>query len=80
MGLGRFTGLARASYPVSCVGCSTSGCSARAVVGVAESCIEVYRAPAGDGYQEFQRYVAGEHFAPQALPDLVIEVGALLGA
>ena len=38
------------------------------------------RAPAGDGYQEFRRYVAGEHFAPQALPDLVIEVGALLGA
>ena len=50
------------------------------ILNIPESCIEVYRTPAGDGYQEFRRYVAGEHFAPQALPDLVIEVGALLGA
>lgn len=50
------------------------------IVNIPETCIEVYRIPAGDSYQEFRRYVTGEYLAPQALPDLVIEVGALLGA
>jgi Uma2 family endonuclease len=50
------------------------------ILNIPESCIEVYRTPAGDGYQDFRRWVAGECVAPEVLPDLVIEVGALLGA
>jgi len=50
------------------------------ILNIPESCIEVYRTPAGDGYQDFRRYIAGERVAPNAFPDLVIEVGTLLGA
>jgi Uma2 family endonuclease len=50
------------------------------IVNLQEGCIEVYRTPAEEGYQEFRRYVVGERVVPNALPDLVIEVGALLGA
>jgi Uma2 family endonuclease len=49
------------------------------IVSLKEGCIEVYRVPADGGYQDFRQYVAGESVAPQAFPDLVIEVGALLG-
>ena len=49
------------------------------IVNLQEGCIEAYRAPAEGGYQEFQRLGAGERIFPQALPDLVIEVGAPLG-
>jgi Uma2 family endonuclease len=49
------------------------------IVNLPESCIEAYHTPDEEGYQEFRRYVAGERISPQALPDLVIEVGSLLG-
>ncbi|MEA2503540.1 MAG: hypothetical protein QOG36_583 [Actinomycetota bacterium] len=49
------------------------------IVNLQEGCIEASHTPDKEGYQEFRRYVAGERISPQALPDLVIEVGALLG-
>jgi Uma2 family endonuclease len=50
------------------------------IVNLQEGCIEVYLNPAKGGYQDFQRVVAGERISSRALPDLVIEVGVLLGA
>jgi Uma2 family endonuclease len=50
------------------------------IVNLQEACIEAYHTPYKEGYREFRRYVAGERISPQALPDLVIEVGALLVA
>lgn len=50
------------------------------IVNLQEGCIEVYLNPAKGGVQDFQRVVAGERISSRALPDLVIEVGVLLGA
>ncbi len=50
------------------------------IINIPEGCFEVYRTPDGSGYQEFRRYVPGEQVAPQAFPDLIIEVATLLGS
>lgn len=50
------------------------------IVNLKERCIEVYSAPADGRYQDFCQYGVGESVAPKTFPDLVIEVGALLGA
>ena len=40
----------------------------------------LHLAPADGEYQDFRHYGVGESVEPKAFPDLVIEVGTLLGA
>ncbi|MSQ12693.1 MAG: Uma2 family endonuclease [Dehalococcoidia bacterium] len=42
--------------------------------------IDVYRSPLPTGYQQVQRFHRGQRFAPQALPDLEINVQDILGS
>lgn len=49
------------------------------IVNLPERCLEVYRVPVEEGYQEFQRFVAGDSVAPGAFPDFTLEAATLLG-
>lgn len=40
--------------------------------------LEVYRGPSANGYDSMQRLKPGDRVAPQAFPDLILEVAALL--
>ena len=41
--------------------------------------VEVYRAPAADGYQQVVRFERGQRLTPEAFPDLMVTVEDLLG-
>lgn len=44
------------------------------LVDLVKRCIEVYRDPARDGYKTVQRLHRGDRIAPQAFPDVEVEV------
>ena len=49
------------------------------LVNVNEYCLEVYREPTADGYQNVQRLEEGQTVTVQAFPDIVFTVDELLG-
>ena len=49
------------------------------LVDLGGECIEVYRNPGSQGYQEVRRVQRGERLAPHALPDLDLAVADVLG-
>lgn len=49
------------------------------VVDLAEEWIDVYREPSPEGYRLVRRLGRGERLSPQALADLELEVGEVLG-
>lgn len=49
------------------------------LVNLAEERIEVYQKPRSQGYEGVQHLGRGQHVAPQALPDLELAVGDVLG-
>ena len=48
------------------------------ILALPEACLEVYRDPAGDGYQSVTNRAAGDKVAPLARPDAEIAVDDLL--
>ncbi|MDR7554009.1 MAG: Uma2 family endonuclease [Armatimonadota bacterium] len=48
------------------------------IVDLQAHAVEQYRAPAPDGYREVTRHRPGDRLAPEALPDLVVSVEAVL--
>lgn len=46
---------------------------------LSEDAIDVYRSPSPTGYQHVRRFRRGQRLAPQALPDLEIDVQDILG-
>lgn len=46
---------------------------------VAQSTVEVYRQPGAGGYGQITRLGRGDRLSPAAFPDLVLDVGSLLG-
>lgn len=49
------------------------------LVDLAGECIESYRKPSPKGYGEVRRMWRGEHFSPQAFPDVKLAVDDVLG-
>jgi Uma2 family endonuclease len=49
------------------------------LVDINEQCIEVYREPSPNGYQNIQRFVRGENLSILAFPEIIISVDEVLG-
>jgi Uma2 family endonuclease len=49
------------------------------LVDINEQCVEVYRNPSADGYQNIQKYQRGQTLSIQALPQVEITVNEVLG-
>jgi len=49
------------------------------LVDLAAECIEVYRRPSPDGYEDVRRRCRGERLSPQAFPDVELAVDEVLG-
>lgn len=49
------------------------------LVNLNETCIEVYRYPTSNGYQQIQKLVPGEIIVPVSFPDLQVRVDEILG-
>lgn len=49
------------------------------MVDVEQGLVEVYRAPSPEGYQQVRTLWRGERLSPQAFPELIVTVDALLG-
>jgi len=49
------------------------------LVDLAGECVEVYLKPSPYGYREVRRFWRGDHFSPQAFPDLELAVDDVLG-
>jgi Uma2 family endonuclease len=49
------------------------------IVDLLADCIEVYRRPGARGYAEVTRHLRGGRMSPAALPDIVVDVSAVLG-
>jgi len=49
------------------------------LVDLAAECIEVYRRPSPEGYEDVRRRCRGERLSPQAFPDVELAVDDILG-
>lgn len=49
------------------------------LVDINEQCIEVYREPSANGYQNVQRFVRGQNLSILAFPEVIISVDEVLG-
>ena len=49
------------------------------LVDLAAECIEVYRRPSPEGYEDLRRRCRGERLSPQAFPDVELAVDEVLG-
>lgn len=49
------------------------------LVDINEQCIEVYREPSPNGYQNVQRFVRGQSLSILAFPEIIISVNEVLG-
>lgn len=49
------------------------------LVNLREGVLEIHRRPTPRGYMEVRRFWSGEAVSPQAFPEVVVEVGAILG-
>lgn len=49
------------------------------LVDINEQCIEVYREPSANGYQNVQRFVRGQNLSILAFPEIIITVDEVLG-
>jgi len=49
------------------------------LVDINEQCIEVYREPSPNGYQNIQRFVRGQNLSILAFPETIISVDEVLG-
>ncbi len=49
------------------------------IVDLAAQWIETYHRPAGNGYEDMQRFTRGQSVAPQAFPDVRLSVDEILG-
>lgn len=49
------------------------------LVDINEQCIEVYREPSPNGYQNIQRFMRGENLSILAFPEIIISVNEVLG-
>ncbi|MFB2834744.1 Uma2 family endonuclease [Floridanema evergladense] len=49
------------------------------LVDINEQCIEVYREPSPNGYQNIQRFIRGQSLSILAFPEIVITVNEVLG-
>jgi Uma2 family endonuclease len=49
------------------------------LIDINSACIEVYRHPTAEGYQEFQKFYRGQNLSILAFPDLSITVDEILG-
>ncbi len=49
------------------------------LVNITQQCLEVYRQPSRDGYQNEQKYQRGQTVSMQAFPDVTITVNEVLG-
>jgi Uma2 family endonuclease len=58
---------------------ATAGIPEVWIVELAAKCIEVYRQPGADGYQDVRRFTRGQSLTPQAFPDLVLSVDEIFG-
>ena len=49
------------------------------LVDIKKECLEVYRQPSPNGYQEIQKYQRGQTVSVQAFPDVIFTVDEVLG-
>lgn len=49
------------------------------LLNISEQCLEVYRTPSAEGYQEIQKLQRGQKISLQEFPDIEITVDEILG-